>query len=292
MAELGAASRHPTRALGWLLLLPLVAAALFGGNLLGVRDRVFPAPTTLSTTTLNNAAGQAVSGENALPAEPYWVPVAPSTSSGTGDGTATVTIASDALQWKVDWQCGSGTISIDARRAGAASQPIAHDQTCSGAGEGFGVDSGTFALAVTASSNWSLTVQQQLDRPQNSPPLPAMSAPGSALLASGSFYGIDQQGQGTARIYRLPDGSTALRLDKFYVTPNTDFVIRLSPLPHPGSTPDFAASPSVDVAPLVITAGSMNFAIPSTIDPRAYHSVVIWCQRLISAYAGASLQPA
>lgn len=292
MAQIGAASRQPARALGWLLLLPLIAAALFGGNLLGVRDRVFPAPTKLSTTTLNNAAGQAVSGENELPAEPYWVPLTTSTSSGTGNGTTTVTIAADALQWKVDWQCDSGTISIDARRAGAASQPIAQAEACSGSGEGFGVDSGTFTLAITTSSRWSVSVQQELDRPQVSPPLPAMTAPGSALLASGTFYGIDQQGQGTVRIYRLADGSTALRLENFYVTPNTDFVIRLSPLPHPSSTPDFQASPSVDVALLPITAGSMNFSIPSNIDPRAYHSVVIWCQRLISAYAGATLQPA
>lgn len=290
MAQTEATSQHATRALGWLLLLPLIAAALFGGNLAGVRDRVFPAPTTLSTTTLNNAAGQALNRENELPAEPYWLRL--SARSGTGDGSVTVSIASDALQWKVDWSCSGGSISIDARQAGAALQPIAHAQSCSSSGEGFGVNSGTFRLAVATSGSWTLNVQQQLDRPQVAPPLQAMSAPGSAVLASGTFYGIDQQGQGTVRIYRLPDGSTALRLASFYVTPNTDFQVRLSPLSHPGSTSEFAANPSVTVAPLPVTAGSMNFAIPSNIDPRSYHSVVIWCDRLISAYAAATLQPA
>jgi hypothetical protein len=291
MEQTSAAPRlATTRALGWLLLIPVIAAALFGSNVFGVRDRVFPAPTTLSTTTLNNAAHQATSGQNELPAQPYWISL--STPSGSGNATRRIAIASDALQWKVDWRCDSGSISIDAQRSGAAAQSIAHNAACPGSGEGFAVDSGTFTLAITASSAWTLSVQQELDRPQYSAPLASMTAPGSAVLASGTFYGIDQQGQGTARIYRLPDGSTALRLENFYVTPNTDFQIRLSPLQHPASTPEFQSTPSAIVGPLPITAGSFNFVIPPGIDPTAYHSVVIWCDRLISAYAGATLQPA
>lgn len=283
-------ARPATQTLGWLLLLPLIAAAFFGGNAFGLRDRAFPAPTTLSNTTLSNAAGQAINHTNELPAQPYWVTLA--TQSGSGNRTETVRVASDSLQWKVDWQCTSGTISIEAREAGSAAQRIADRAPCSSAGEGFAVNGGTFTLAITATSRWTLSVQQQLDRPQTSPPLPAMSAAGSAVLASGTFYGIDQQGQGTARIYRLPDGTRALRLENFYVTPNTDFIIRLSVLQHPDSTPQFASNPAVDVAPLPITAGSFNFAIPSSVDPAGYHSVVIWCDRLTSAYAAASLTAA
>lgn len=280
-------ARHATQTLGWLLLLPLIAAAFFGGNAFGVRDRAFPAPTTLSDTTLNHAAGQAINHTNELPAQPYWVTVA--TPSGSGSRSATVNIASDSLQWKVDWTCDSGRISIEARQSGSVTQSIAHNAACGGSGEGFAVNGGTFTLAVTASSGWSLQVEQQLDRPQNSPPDAAMTAPGSSLLAGGTFYGIDQQGQGTARVYRLADGSYALRLESFYVTPNTDFIIRLSVLQHPGSTPEFISNQYTDVAPLPITAGSFNFPIPASVNPAAYHSVVIWCDRLTSAYAGAAL---
>ena len=288
MAQPHTGSRPATQTLGWLLLVPLVGAALFGGNAFGLRDRAFPAPTTLSNTTLNNAAGQAINHQNELPAQPYWVSLA--TPSGNGSGTATVTVASDALQWKVDWQCASGSISITAQQPGSAAQSIAHGQACSAPGEGFAVNAGQFTLAITASSAWSLSVQQQLDRAQYSPPLAAMTAGGSSVIATGSFYGIDQQGQGTARIYRLADGTYALRLESFYVTPNTDFEVRLSALQHPGSTGEFASNPYADVAPLPITAGAFNFTIPANVNPLAYHSVVIWCQRLTSAYAGASLQ--
>ena len=281
-------ARHATQTLGWLLLIPLIAAAFFGGNAFGLRDRAFPAPTTLSDATLSHAAGQAINHTNELPAQPYWVAVA--TPTGSGNGSETVNIAADSLQWKVDWQCDSGAISIDARQSGSKTQSIARNATCGGSGEGFAVNGGTFTLAITATGGWSLQVQQQLDRPQNSPPDPAMTAPGSSVLASGTFYGIDQQGQGSVRIYHLADGSYALRLESFYVTPNTDFIIRLSVLQHPGSTPEFISNQYANVAPLPITAGSFNFAIPSGVDPHAYHSVVIWCDRLTSAYAGATLQ--
>ena len=42
-----------------------------------------------------------------------------------------------------------------------------------------------------------------------------MSAPGAAKVATGDFYRIDQFGNGQVGIYRLPNGSYALRLENF-----------------------------------------------------------------------------
>jgi len=283
-------SRSPTRTLGWLLLLPVVAAALFGANLFDIRDRVFPAPTNLSAATLNSAANQAISRQNELPAEPYWVTVG--TLNGSGTASRSVSIAPDALQWRVTAKCDTGSITVAATVSGGARQPVVPGAGCPNPAPGYAVSSGRFTLAISTSGSWNLVVEQELDRPQFSPPSPAMTAPGSAIIATGSFYGIDQQGQGTARIYRLAGGGYALRLENFYVTPNTDFQIRLSTLAHPTSTPQFQSNPAATIAPLPITAGSMNFPIPSGIDPLAYHSVVIWCDRLTSAYAAAGMQSA
>lgn len=283
-------SRGPTRTLGWLLLIPVVAAALFGGNVFDVRDRVFPAPTSLSAATLNSAAGQAISRQNELPAEPYWVTA--TSFSGTGNAARSVSIASDALQWRVDYSCTRGSISVAARASGVAPQTLLQNAPCVNPSSGYAVDVGRFTLAISAAGPWNVVIEQEIDRPAVTPPLAAMTAPGSAVTSTGSFYGIDQQGQGAARIYRLAGGGYALRLENFYVTPNTDFEIRLSALPHPTSTPQFQSNPQATVAPLPVTAGSMNFPIPNTVDPLAYHSVVIWCDRLTSAYAAASMQPA
>jgi hypothetical protein len=116
-----------------------------------------------------------------------------------------------------------------------------------------------------------------------------MSVPGSAVAFVGSFYGIDQQAQGSFRLYRLATGGYAVRVQDFYVTPNTDLEIRLSTAPRPRTTGDYLDSSSAFVAALPITAGSMNFMVPAGLDPHGYQSVVIWCERQASAYAGAPL---
>ena len=92
-------------------------------------------------------------------------------------------------------------------------------------------------------------------------------------------------------MYRLPSGASLLRLDDFYVSPNTDLEVRLSPLAAPRSTDEFFNAPSVRVGPLDITAGSMNLQIPEGVDPSQFRSIVIWCERLHSAYAAAPLTP-
>jgi hypothetical protein len=81
-------------------------------------------------------------------------------------------------------------------------------------------------------------------------------------------------------------------LADFFVTANTDLEVQLSPLEAPRSTDQVKASNPVSVAALDITAGSLNFVLPPTVDPTRYKSVVIWCERLFSAYAAASLRPA
>ena len=121
-------------------------------------------------------------------------------------------------------------------------------------------------------------------------PLPAMTAAGTRTLARGRFYGIDQVGRGRVTIYRLANGRHALRLDNFYVTPNIDLDIRLSPLREPRTTRQYRSAPSVRVQWLDVTTGSMNFLVPRNVDPRRYRSVVIWCQNIISAYAAATLR--
>jgi len=118
-----------------------------------------------------------------------------------------------------------------------------------------------------------------------------MSAPGAVQVASGSLYRIDKIGTGTVRLYRLADGSYALRLDDFFVTANAELEIKLSALEEPKTSQEFLAASSAAVAPLEITVGSLNFSLPADIDPMQYKSVVIWCRLIDSAYAAATLKP-
>jgi hypothetical protein len=165
------------------------------------------------------------------------------------------------------------------------------DTACPGTGIGYGYQTGPQTVVVVADGPWTLHVEQQVDAPLEQAPLAATIAPGSTVALTGAFYGIDQQGQGRVTIYRLADGTYAMRLTNFYVTPNSDLEIRLSRLRSPHTTGDYMSNPSVHLVALPITAGSLNLAVPIALNPTSYGSVVIWCERLVTAYAAATLEP-
>lgn len=278
------------RALATLGLLVLVASAVFGSNLFGIRERVLgpdERPVAVSRGDGDGAAPTTPTSRErtVLRSQPWWQHVR--TFEGEGDTTTpAVQIDDGAVQWRVRWRCDAGTLRVETP---GRDEPLV-DTACPGEDTAYGVRAGTRTLTVTAGGSWRLEVGQQLDVPLVEPPLEAMTAADARQVATGEFYGIDQVGQGSVTVYRLPDGTYALRLDDFYVTPNTDLEIVFSELDQPRTTEDYAGAPSSSrVSWLDVTAGSMNFTVPPEIDPAAYGSVVIWCERLRSAYAAASL---
>lgn len=288
----------------------LVLSALFGGNALGMREALLGSetpealPTAVgrtadgpagaagvpTTSPGSGAAGPVAPPEperTVLRSWPWWQSVG--TVKGTGTMTAApVQIDSVALQARVTWTCETGTLVV---RVPGRARPII-DGSCPGSGVGYTIEKGSVAMQVTASGRWELAVDQQLDLPLVEPPLPAMTAPGASLVLTGPLYRMDQVGTGTLNVYRLADGSYAMRLDKFFVTANLDLELRLSPLEAPRTTEQFLSAPSVLVAPLDITTGSLNFKVPPEVDPTKYRSVVIWCPLINSAYAAVTLRPA
>lgn len=270
------------RAGGAALVVAVVGSAIYGANLFGVRDRIVPVAKI--PTPAAHGAPQGGSGQPVLASYPWWQSVA--TLHGTGSTTETVTIGGGALQWRLQWSCETGHLKVTAHPA-SPSQLV--DAGCAGKGEAITASTGSVTLQVAASGPWQLQVDQQVDVPLQQTPLPAMTAPDATVVATGSFYAVDQQGHGTVTIYRLPDGSDALRLDNFYVSPNTGLQIQLSTQPSPHSDGDITGSQIAVVANMNQTAGSMNFTIPAGIDPARYHSVVIWCIELRTAYSAANL---
>ncbi|MGH9077481.1 MAG: DM13 domain-containing protein [Acidimicrobiales bacterium] len=266
----------------------VVAAALFGANLFGARDSLLgsPTPAAVAPATGRHASVRvpaAAPPKTVLRSYPWWQAV---TSLQGSSPTTSPSFAVDpnALQWRVKWTCQAGQLVV--RDSGP--HPVV-DAACPGSGTGYETQTGATTLGVTASGPWQVQVDQQVDVPLVEPPTPAMAAPTTTTLATASLYDVDQSGSGQATIYRLADGSFALRLDSFFVTPNVDLEIRLSPLPDPHSTSEYQKAPSVLVAPLDVTTGSIDFAVPAGVDPTQYHSLVIWCPLIQSAYAAASL---
>lgn len=216
--------------------------------------------------------------------QPWWQKV--ETFRGVGKTRAPqFEINDDATQWRLKWSCKRGRFVV---RTAGQEKPLVNS-TCAAKKSSEFTAKPDGALQVEAKGRWKATVEQQVDVPLVEPPLRAMSAPGTAKVASGSLYRIDQTGRGRLTFYRLSSGRYALRLSNVYVTPNIDLEIRLHPLPAPKTTRQYLSAPSKLAAPLDITAGSMNFVLPAGIDPLRYRSVVIWCPLITSAYAAATL---
>ncbi len=284
------------QALTLLGLVAVVASALVGGNLLGSRERLWGSETPEARPAAGSRVAEAAAdaptqttaaprGETILKSQPWWQGL--TKLEGTGSTTtAPFTVVDDALQWRVRWTCQTGRLLV---RVPNQARPVV-DAACPGSDTGYGVRKGAVGLQVTADGPWTMAVDQQVDVPLEEPPLPVMSAPDTRKVFTASLYRIDQVGTGTVDIYRTGDGRHVLRLDKFFVTANIDLELRLSPLEAPRTTEQYMNAPSVWVAPLDVTAGSLNFTLPADVDPTRYRSLVVWCPIIDSAYAAATLR--
>jgi len=223
--------------------------------------------------------------------QPWWQKV--TTYGGEGSTTtAAFDIAPRAVQWRANWHCQSGSLVVQPQRQGESEQPrpLVQMPNCSGQdGKAYATATGRFALRVTASAPWQLDIEQQVDSPFVEDPLTQMTAPGASVVVGGPMYDVDHNGKGTAKIYRLPDGTSALRLEDFFVTPTSDLQLRLSGAAAPKTTAEVAGAPFKNVGFLKATVGSMNFPLPDDVDLTQFHSLVIWCELTQNAYAAAAL---
>lgn len=289
----GGAPNPARRGLTALALVALAVSAVLGSNLFGLRAQLFGVETPEARPAVGSrtvgeqpAASPPPAEETLLRSQPWWQGL--TTSQGVGDRALDpVTVDPGAIQWRVNATCEGSSIVV---RVEGESEPLLTGD-CASAAIGYGVQTGQIGLSVESDGPWALEIEQQIDLPLVEPPLPAMTAPDTTTVATGEFYRLDQRETGTVTIYQLADGSHALRLDEFFVTPNIDLEIVFSPLEAPQTTEEFMAADWVKVAPLDVTAGSMNFTVPADIDPAAYGSVVIWCPLIDSAYAAATLVP-
>lgn len=275
--------------LAWLGVVAVIASAGVGSNLFSVRDRIFgsavPERVAPASSRAVAAPGSVPSAPTALRSAPWWQAVA--TFSGDGATTSPpFTIAEGATQWRVTWSCPSGRLLV--RAAGQADPLI--DAACSETTTGYARRTGATSLVVTADGPWRLDVAQQIDRPLVEPRLPMMSAAGTTTLSAGSFYKVDETGTGKVTVFDQADGGYSVRLDDFFVTPNTHLQLRFSTAEEPRTSAEYLAGRSQLLTVMDVTAGSLNYPLPLGVEPGQFRSVVIWCPPTNSAYAAASLK--
>src|SRR5215207_10117468 len=102
-----------------------------------------------------------VTGDNsefAPEAQPRWEPV--KTLMGSAATTSTFTVAPDASQWRVTWNCEAGRLRIADTVAGR--ENVLADSACPRDGVKTGTSTGAHMLEVTATGAWHVKVEQQV----------------------------------------------------------------------------------------------------------------------------------
>lgn len=136
-------------------------------------------------------------------------------------------------------------------------------------------------------------VDEVLPSVEAAPPTPGggvitAAPPGPVDLAAGDFVSREHETVGTARVVRLPDGQTVVRLEGFETSNGPALYVYLSQNPADGEDGQFE-SDFFDLGPLKGNVGDQNYVIPAEIDPLGYTSVVIWCDRFSVSFGAADL---
>jgi hypothetical protein len=108
-------------------------------------------------------------------------------------------------------------------------------------------------------------------------------------LATGEFISREHETTGTARVLRLPDGQTILRLEGFETSNGPALFVYLSQNPADGEDGLFDDD-YIDLGALKGNIGDQNYVIPAEIDPLGFTSVVVWCDRFDVSFGAADLQ--
>ncbi|MDD9377849.1 DM13 domain-containing protein [Streptomyces sp. ZAF1911] len=114
-------------------------------------------------------------------------------------------------------------------------------------------------------------------------------------LAQGTLISHEHATTGTAKLIRLPDGSHTLRLENLDTSNGPDLRVWLTDAPVKEGTAGwrvFDDGKYVSLGKLKGNKGDQNYAIPADVNPSAYTSVTIWCDRFDVSFGAATLTTA
>ncbi|MGW4895311.1 DM13 domain-containing protein [Kitasatospora sp. NPDC004240] len=112
---------------------------------------------------------------------------------------------------------------------------------------------------------------------------------GPVDLARGGFVSGEHETTGTARLLRLPDGTSVLRLEDLRTSEGPDVRVYLSTRPASESRLDTLGDGAVELAPLKGNRGNQNYTVPAGTDLSKVRSAVIWCHRFSVGFGAADL---
>jgi len=118
----------------------------------------------------------------------------------------------------------------------------------------------------------------------------SMPAGKPVRILEGMFRNSDflHRGSGNAYVYRQPDGSNLVRLEKLNVTKGPDLYVYLTKHPDPDSSRQVKEG-FLSLGKLKGNMGDQNYPVPSGTKIEDYKSVVIYCQLFGVLFSPAAL---
>nr|BEK69079.1 DM13 domain-containing protein [Kitasatospora purpeofusca] len=138
---------------------------------------------------------------------------------------------------------------------------------------------------TTAASTLTMPAPQS----PTGPAAPPSAAAGPVDLARGRFVSGEHETTGTARLVRLADGSTVLRLESLSTSEGPDVRVYLSTRPASESRLDDLGAGSIELDRLKGNRGNQNYVLPAGVDLAVVRSAVIWCKRFSVGFGAADL---
>ena len=277
------------RVAAWLAIAALGVCLVIGSNVFTVRERLvgsaLPDEVRPATSRVVTPASSTEAEPTALRSAPWWQTVT-SVDGEAGSTSVPITIDRSAVDWRVTWSCDEGHLEV--RSSEKASAIV--DADCP-EGVGFGSATGPTELEVTADGPWSIEVAQRINLPLVERLLPAMTDPGTKVVATGTFRKVERVGAGKVTIYET-DSGYSVRLEDFWVNPKSALQLRLSEATSPRTAEEFLRARSQLLANLDVTAGSLNYESPTGVDPVGFPTAVIWSPSDKRVYAVARLEGA
>lgn len=120
------------------------------------------------------------------------------------------------------------------------------------------------------------------------PSTPSMSMP--VVVATGTFHGVAHATQGTATIYRFPEGGMILRLTNFSTSNGPDVHVLLIDAPDASDNAMVVNSMPLEIAKMKGNVGDQNYDLPAVVDLSRYHAVTLWCERFHVNFGTAPLK--
>ena len=117
----------------------------------------------------------------------------------------------------------------------------------------------------------------------------AESASAPVRVSSGEFHPVAHYGTGEAYVYRLEDGSHALRLENLDIFNGPALYLYAVAADDANDSDTVLKAGFLDLGPLKGNQGNQTYELPDGFDPARYRAISVWCERFSVNFATAPL---